>query len=92
MDEQDVKIAVLEREVAGLREQHKEHKIEMVNSIKELSNEFFDAITGLRGDIKYIYEFINKSKGYFFAMMIVCSVIGGSIAAIFPIIVTHFWK
>ncbi len=92
MDEQDVKIAVLEREVAGLREQHKEHKTEMVLALKELSTEFFESINALRVDIKYIYEFINKSKGYFFAMMIICSVIGGSIAAIFPIIVTHFWK
>lgn len=38
MDEQDVKIAVLEREVAGLREQHKEHKTEMVASLDKLTN------------------------------------------------------
>jgi hypothetical protein len=92
MDEQDVKIAVLEREVAGLREQHKDHKTEMVNSLNKLTDAVFDAIKTLREDVKDIYEFINKSKGYVVAMMLVCSVVGGSVAAILPVIITHYWK
>lgn len=92
MDEQDVRIAVLEHEVAGLREQHKEHKTEMVNSLDKLTDAVFDAIKSIRDDIKTIYEFINKSKGYVFAMMMLSSIVGGSIAAILPIFISHYWK
>lgn len=92
MDEQDVKIAVLEREVAGLREQHKEHKIEMVASLNKLTNAVFGAIKDLRSDVKIIYEFINKSKGYVLAMIFACSVLSGTLAAIIPLIIGHYWK
>ena len=92
MDEQDVKIAVLENEVAGLREQHKAHKIETVASLDKLTDAVFDAIKALRDDVKNIYEFINKSKGYVLACMLLCSILAGLISAILPIVITHFWK
>ena len=43
-------------------------------------------------DVKDIYEFINKSKGYVVAMMLICSIIGGTIAAIGPVLLAHYWK
>ena len=92
MDERDVKIAVLEREVSGIREQHKEHKVEVMASIEKLSDNVFDAVEGLRGDVKEIFEFINKSKGSVIILVILCSVLGGTVSAILPEIIHHLWK
>ena len=81
-DEQDVKIAVLEREVAGLREQHRAHKEEISQSLREVAVNFFDSIKEIRTDIKNIYEFINRSKGALAFLILCSSALGGIVVAV----------
>lgn len=92
MDDNTVKIAVLEREVAGLREQHKEHKLEITASLETFKTVVSESINGIRDDIKEIYEFINKSKGYYAAVLIVSSVIGGGVVAVASKVMDHIWR
>lgn len=92
MDEQDVKIAVLEKEVQGLREQHREHKIEITKSLDNFKEVVSESIQGIRDDIKEIYQFINTSKGYYAAVLLASSVIGGAVVAIASKIMDHIWK
>lgn len=92
MDEQDVKIAVLQSEVNGLREQHKAHKEEITKSLENFKEIVSESIQGIRDDIKEIYEFINQSKGYYAAILIASSVIGGAVVAIASKVMDHLWK
>lgn len=92
MDDQDVKIAVLENEVAGLREQHKAHKQEITHTLNSLRDSVSESIDGIREDIKKIYEFVNQSKGYYAAVLIIASIIGGSVVAISTAIINHLWR
>lgn len=96
MDDTDVKmaiqIAVLENEVSGLREQHKNHKIETVQAIDKLTVAVFDAIDGIRLEIKNIYEFINKSKGWAAAVILLSSILGGTMVAVVTVGLQHIWK
>lgn len=85
---QEVKIAVLENEIKGLREQHKAHKDDITKSLSDLAYKVFDSINGIRTDIKDIYSFINKSKGGIAALVLAASAIGGAVTAI----LTHFLK
>lgn len=92
MDEQDVKIAVLENEVRGLREQHKEHKREITESLDSFKEIVSESIQGIRDDIKDIYQFINQSKGYLAAVVLGGSILGGAVVAIASKIMDHIWK
>ena len=81
-DAQDVKIAVLERELAGLREQHKEHKEEIKTALDKVAGVFFDNLKEMRNDIRNIYEFINQSRGGIATIMLVASAVGGVVVAV----------
>ncbi|MEI6730596.1 MAG: hypothetical protein WCL30_04990 [Pseudomonadota bacterium] len=86
--EQQIKIAVLESEIRGLREQHKAHKDDITKSLSDLADKVFDAISGIRTEIKDIYAFINRSKGGIAALVLLASAIGGAVTAI----LTHILK
>lgn len=92
MDEQDVKIAVLENEVRGLREQQKAHKEEITKAISDLAEKFFEQVGDISDDIKDIYQFINQSKGYLAAVVLGGSILGGAVVAIASKIMDHIWK
>ncbi len=81
-DEQDIKIAVLEREVAGLREQHRAHKQEITQSLREVAESCCESLKEIRNDIKNIYEFINRSRGGLAAMLMWASALGGVVVAV----------
>jgi hypothetical protein len=81
-DVQDVKIAVLERELAGLREQHKEHKEEIKTALDKVAGVFFDNLKEMRNDIRNIYEFINQSRGSIATLMLLASALGGVVVAV----------
>ena len=63
-DAQDIKIAVLEREIAGLREQHKEHKQEIKTALDKVAGVFFDNLKEMRNDIvskcRYVIHMKNR--------------------------------
>jgi Flp pilus assembly protein TadB len=81
-DEQDIKIAVLEREVQGLREQHRAHKEEISQALREVAENFYDSLKEIRNDIKNIFEFINRGKGGLAVMLLLASVLSGVVVAI----------
>jgi hypothetical protein len=81
-DEQDIKIAILEKEVAGLRELYSVQREEIRQSLREVADEFFDSIKEIHSDIKSIYEFINQSKGGIAALMFSASAVGGVVVAV----------
>ena len=82
VDDQDIKIAVLVREVAGLREQHRAHKQEITQSLHEISDNFSLSLREIRMDIKNIYEFINRSKGGIATLIFSASTLGGIVVAV----------
>jgi hypothetical protein len=81
-DEQDIKIAVMQSQIEGLREQHKAHKEEITRSLTDLADKMFNAINGIRADIKDIYEFINRSRGSIAALLLCSSALGGVVVAV----------
>ncbi len=81
-DEQDIKIAVMQSQIDGLREQHKSHKEDITRSLTELANKVSESINGIREDIKDIYEFINRSRGGIAALVLVSSALGGVVVAV----------
>ena len=81
-DAQDIKIAVLERELAGLREQHKEHKEEIKTALDKVAGVFFENLKEMRNDIRNIYEFINQSRGGIATLMLFASALGGVVVAV----------
>ncbi len=81
-DEQDIKIAVLEREVQGLREQHRAHKEEITQSLREVAESFHDNLKEIRNDIKNIFEFINRGKGGFAVILLLSSTLSGIVVAV----------
>lgn len=87
-NEQDIKIAVMESQIEGLREQHKSHKEEITKSLSAVT----EAINGIREDIKQIYEFVNKSRGSIAATILGASAIGGIVVAVATAIIGHFIK
>jgi hypothetical protein len=89
-NEQDIKIAVLEREVAGLREQQKAHKEEITKSLTDIGNNFKESVIEIRNDIKYIYEFVNRIKGSFTILILAASALGGIVVAISEFLIAHF--
>ena len=89
---QDIKIAVMESQIEGLREQHKAHKEEITKSLTDLADKVFNSITGIRDDIKDIYEFINRSRGGVAALLLVSSCVGGTVVAVVSWALTHFLK
>lgn len=88
MDEQDLKIAVMENEIKGLREQHKAHKDEITLSL----NQVWGVVKEIRTDIKNIFEFINRSRGGLYVAILAASVIGGVVVAFVSAILGHFLK
>jgi len=76
-DERDVKIAVMQSQIEGLREQHKVHKEEITFALNNLADRVFDSINGIRTDIKDIYGFINHSRGMMAALLFCASTLGG---------------
>ena len=87
-DDNAIKIAVMQNQIDGLREQHKAHKEEITKSMTELGDKVFTVIDGIRGDIKDIYEFINKSRGAIAFLFIGSSAFGAVITAL----LTHYLK
>ena len=81
-DPYEVKIAVLERELEGLREQHKEHKEEIKQVIDKIAGVFYDNLKEMRTDIRNIYEFINRSRGGIAVIMLIGSALGGVVVAV----------
>ena len=81
-NEQDIKIAVMQSQLEGLREQHKALKEEITNSLSDLADKVFNSINGIREDIKDIYEFINRSKGGVAALLLGSSALGGVVVAV----------
>lgn len=81
-DEQDIKIAVMQSQIEGLREQHRAHKEEITRSLSDLADKVFQSINGIRTDIKDIYEFINRSRGSVAALMLCASALGGVVVAV----------
>lgn len=69
-DERDIKIAVLETQFSGLREQHKAHAEAMEKQFSALS-EKIDELTAI----------MNQGKGAYAASMLLAGVIGGAIMA-----------
>ena len=90
-DDQDIKIAVLERELAGLREQHKEHKEEIKQALDKVANVFFENLKEMRTDIRSIYDFINQSKGSIATLMLMASALGGVVVAVVSWALGHFF-
>lgn len=78
----DIKIAVLEHEVAGLREQHKAHKQEITRSLREIADGFAASLGEIRADIKSIYEFIHQSRGGAAMLLLCSSALGGVVVAV----------
>ncbi len=87
-DDNAIKIAVMQNQIDGLREQHKAHKEEITKSMTDLGDKVFTVIDGIRGDIKDIYEFINKSRGAIAFLFIGSSAFGAVITAL----LTHYLK
>ena len=82
IDDQDIKIAVMQSQIEGLREQHKSHKEEITKSLSELADKVFQSINGIRDDIKDIYEFINRSRGSVATLLLSASALGGVVVAV----------
>jgi len=91
-NEQDIKIAVMQNQIEGLREQHKAHKEEITRSLSDLADKVFESINGIRTDIKDIYEFINRSKGSVAALLLCSSALGGIVVAVVSWALTRFIK
>jgi len=91
-DERDVKIAVMQSQIEGLREQHTAHKEEITKSLSNLADRVFDSINGMRTDIKDIYEFINHSRGLIAALLISSSILSELIFVLFSWILEKFVK
>lgn len=91
-DDQDIKIAVMQSQIEGLREQHKSHKEEITKSLADLADKVFVAIGGIRNDIKDIYEFINRSRGSIAALMLCASALGGIVVAVVSWALAKFLK
>lgn len=91
-DTQDVKIAVLERELAGLREQHREHKEEIKSALDKVAGAFFDNLKEMRNDIRNIYEFIHQSRGSIGTLMMLASTVGGIVVAVVSWGLANFFK
>lgn len=70
-DTQDIKIAVLEEQIKGLREQHKAH----ADTTKEMLGKLFDEMDELKSAM-------NRGKGVFAASLTFAGVIGGVISII----------
>lgn len=81
-DSHFIKIAVLEREIAGLREQHKEHKEEIKAALERVTGAFYDNLKEMRNDIRSINEFINRSRGSMATLMLIGSALGGIVVAV----------
>ena len=92
LDERDVKIAVMQNEIAGLREQHKAHKEEITVALSNLTEKVFESINGIRSDIKEIYAFINHSKGSIAAWFIAASAFGAVIFSLIGVLINHYFK
>lgn len=88
MDEQDIKIAVMDNEIKGLREQHKAHKDELKASFDQVWN----VVKEIRTDIKSIFEFINQSRGSLYTIIIAASGLGGVVVAVVSWALGHFFK
>ena len=69
--ENDIKIAVLEEQIKGLREQHKAHS----DQTRELLTRLFDEMDALK-------EAMNKGKGVFAASLTIAGVLGGIISTV----------
>lgn len=91
-DEQDIKIAVMQSQIEGLREQHRSHKEEITRSLSELADKVFLSIGGIRADIKDIYEFINRSRGSVAALLLGASALGGVVVAVVSWALARFLK
>jgi hypothetical protein len=92
IDDQDIKIAVMQTQIEGLREQHKSHKEEITRSLANLADKMFDSINGIRSDIKDIYEFVNRSKGSLAALLLCASALGGVVVAVTSWVLARFLK
>ncbi len=90
--DQDIKIAVMQSQIEGLREQHRSHKEEITKSLNHLADKVFQSIEGIRGDIKDIYEFINRSRGSIAALLLCSSALGGVVVAVVSWTLARFLK
>ena len=68
----DIKIAVLEEQIRGLREQQKAH----ADQTKELLTRLFNEMDELK-------TAMNKGKGVFAASLTMAGILGGAISAAF---------
>jgi hypothetical protein len=91
-DDQDIKIAVMQTQIEGLREQHKSHKEEITRSLCDLADKMYSSINGIRSDIKDIYEFINRSRGGIVVLLLCASALGGVVVAVVSWALTRFIK
>lgn len=91
-DDQDIKIAVMQTQIEGLREQHKSHKEEITRSLSDLADKVYNSINGIRSDIKDIYEFINRSRGSVAVLLLSASALGGVVVAVVSWTLTKFLK
>lgn len=84
-EEEKVKIAVLETEVKGLREQHKSQ----TETLHKRIDKFEGSLDGIQADIRGIAASMNKGKG---AWIVGLMVAGGIGAATLKIISSIFTK
>lgn len=88
-DLQEIKVAVLEREVFMLREQLEKHKGEDREMFKNIWTELRDGLDAVQKDLREIFAFINNSKGRDAIRMALASGTGGLIVAVVPWVLTH---
>lgn len=81
MTEQEnaIKIAVVETELKGLREQQKSHADEMREGMKEI-----------RSDVAELMAIMNRGRGAFAASMAVAATIGGFIVLLCKGLIAFF--
>ncbi len=74
-----IKIAIVETELKGLREQQKAHADEMREGMKEI-----------RGDVAELMAIMNKGRGAFAASVAVAAAIGGFVVLLCKALIAFF--
>lgn len=88
MDEQDVKIAVLDTKIEGIREQQKAHadnndqKFERMFDYLKPVNEWVIQNKELPSQVKTLWDFHQQNKGFLSATRLLTAAIGGTIVAL----------
>lgn len=103
MDEQDVKIAVLETKFDGLRDQHKAQTDKIVSMLETQNKtaadlreymkpaiEFATVNKDMPGQVKVLWDFHQQNKGFLSATRLLTATVGGIVVALADFLIG--WK